>query len=433
MSSRSFVRSSKFRHVHGEAARKDKCYLNVNAATNGDGDFIKGNSKFIAFAGSGGGGPVAIIRRDNIIKLSHTVPSLNVHKTKVMDFAFSPFMSNMIATGAEDGQLKVSIIPEEGLTDNQDVAVATMEGHQKKISWVNFSPTVNSLIASSSYDQTVRVWDIQNQVEVCEYSLPENVQSFVWKGDGSQIVVSTKDKKVRIYDPRQSAAAVVADGPVGAKPARVVYFDGHDKFGCVGFSATSARQIMIYDARNPANPVTTDLDQSAGALSPYFDPDNSILYLAGKGDGNIRYFELVDNELFYLTEFRSNDSQRGVTFLPKTACDVTVCEIAVGLRLMRDHIQPVSFQVPRKSDLFQEDIFPNTYAGIPSMEVAEWKSGQNKPPVTTSMNPALRTQSASVAHPKPTFRSVADLERELAEANEKIKRLEAELATYRKQ
>ena len=31
------------------------------------------------------------------------------------------------------------------------------------------------------------------------------------------------------------------------------------------------------------------LDSSSGITFPYYDPDTSVVYLAGRGDGNIRY------------------------------------------------------------------------------------------------------------------------------------------------
>lgn len=52
-------------------------------------------------------------------------------------------------------------------------------------------------------------------------------------------------------------------------------------------------------------------------------------------------------------------------------------------------------QVPRKSDLFQKDIFPDTYAGVPGLEAAAWLGGENAEPQTMSLNPKDRA-SASV-------------------------------------
>jgi len=44
--------------------------------------------------------------------------------------------------------------------------------------------------------------------------------------------------------------------------------------------------------------------QAAGVLLPHYDPDANILYAAGKGDGNIRYWEYIDDQphIFALSE-----------------------------------------------------------------------------------------------------------------------------------
>ena len=34
-------------------------------------------------------------------------------------------------------------------------------------------------------------------------------------------------------------------------------------------------------------------EQASGTILPFYDPDTHILFLAGKGDGNIRYYEVI--------------------------------------------------------------------------------------------------------------------------------------------
>ena len=47
-------------------------------------------------------------------------------------------------------------------------------------------------------------------------------------------------------------------------------------------------------------------------MIPFYDEDTRVLYLTGKGDGNIRYFELVDEEpfVYFLSEHRTNVSTK---------------------------------------------------------------------------------------------------------------------------
>ena len=62
-----------------------------------------------------------------------------------------------------------------------------------------------------------------------------------------------------------------------------------------------------------------DLDQASGVIMPHYDESNNVLYLAGKGDGNIRYFEITDKApyCFSISDYRSSTSQKGLCFLPK--------------------------------------------------------------------------------------------------------------------
>lgn len=85
-------------------------------------------------------------------------------------------------------------------------------------------------------------------------------------------------------------------------------------------------------------------DNSSSGLMPFYDADNSVMFLAGKGDGNIRYYEIVDTDpyIHYLNEFKSKDPQSGklqefvlshlfsgMAALPKQVNDVMKCEIMV--------------------------------------------------------------------------------------------------------
>ena len=67
----------------------------------------------------------------------------------------------------------------------------------------------------------------------------------------------------------------------------------------------------------------SEIDQAAGVIMPFYDPDTKILFLGGKGDGNIRYYELVDEAPFAhpLSEHRTSVAAKGLAFLPKRACN----------------------------------------------------------------------------------------------------------------
>jgi len=106
---------------------------------------------------------------------------------------------------------------------------------------------------------------------------------------------------------------------------------------------------------------------------PFYDNDTNVMFLAGKGDGNVRYFEIVDESPYvhYLSEFKSNTPQRGGCMVPKRMVNVSECEIVRFLKVGTKTMEPISFQVPRKSDVFQDDIFPDCFSGEFSLSASE--------------------------------------------------------------
>ena len=59
------------------------------------------------------------------------------------------------------------------------------------------------------------------------------------------------------------------------------------------------------------------VDSGAGALYPHYDADLGLLYLLGKGDTNVRFYELMDNKLHYISEFKDGNVMKAIFFVPK--------------------------------------------------------------------------------------------------------------------
>mgnify|MGYP002712298191 CR=1 FL=1 len=203
-----------------------------------------------------------------------------------------------------------------------------------------------------------------------------------------------------------------------------------NKIFTFGFSKTSERQYSIWDPSNLDKPIHSEnIDTASGILMPFYDDDTNMLYLAGKGDGNIRYYELVDEApyIYYLTEFKSNSPQRGMGFFPKLGMDLSSCEIARFLKVTANAVEPISFCVPRKSDIFQDDLYPPTFSGQPALSASQWLGGSNADPKKIEIKPGMTIPSAGT---KTDFKQaapsggddvaslkarIADLERQVAE------------------
>lgn len=59
--------------------------------------------------------------------------------------------------------------------------------------------------------------------------------------------------------------------------------------------------------------------------------------------------------------------------------------------------EPISMIVPRKSDQFHDDLYPDTAAAIPALSAQEWIKGSNAMPVLMSMKTGKNQSHTSLA------------------------------------
>jgi len=76
------------------------------------------------------------------------------------------------------------------------------------------------------------------------------------------------------------------------------------------------------------------------------------LYYILQGDGNIRYYEVVNEApwMHYLSQFISGNPQRGLGIIPKRGISTAICEVYrfYKLHATRGMCEPISMIVPRK-------------------------------------------------------------------------------------
>jgi len=390
-------RSGKYRHLYGENARPEFWFEEIKSPlASGEGTFIKANGRFFAVAKEGGGGPVYVQRLDRPGRVFVNAPTISVHKGLVFDFDFHPFIDNMIATGSEDTHVCICKFPNGGLKENITEPTVRLIGHGKKVALVEFNPSANSILATGSFDRTVRVWNIETGTNVCTYDgLGDNIYSMNWNADGSLLAATAKDKKLQVFDPRQPTAAQVVESFDGAKSSKVFWVPCLNWIGATGHTKTAKRQIKLWDLKDMSKPIETNtIDQASSILQPMYDNDIGVLYLVGKGDGTINYYELVndDKKLYMLGTFRDTEPQKGGGWVAKKGLDVWRCEVGRFLKLTSKSIIPISFIVPRKSgeEIFQADIYPDAFAGKAALSAEDWANGQNKPPILMSLDPSVR-------------------------------------------
>ncbi|XP_058813548.1 coronin-7 isoform X2 [Topomyia yanbarensis] len=358
------------------------------------GNNIAASAAFIAFNWEHAGSSLAVLPIDDCGRKSKTMPLLHAHSDTVTYLDFSPFHDGLLATGSQDCLVKVWHIPEKGLENSISNPECTFSTKQRRVETVGFHPTADCLLYSTAVG-CVSLWDLACQQESFSNNQhPEVIQSLSWKQDGKVCATSCKDKMVRILDPRaESPITMIAESHQSIKDSRVVWLGNQDRILSTGFDAGRLRQVIIRDLRNFSAPEKTlELDCSTGILMPLYDPDTNMLFLAGKGDTTISYLEVTDKDPYLIEGIRhSGEQTKGACLVPKRALRVMEGEVNRIMQLTSNSVIPIMYQVPRKSYRdFHGDLYPDTNGYRTELTATQWLNGVNQGVPKISLDPAKR-------------------------------------------
>lgn len=402
--------TSKFKHAYGTENPKSNIYFNIKPITTGiDGQVLACNDKYWGVPYQGGGGAVYISAHENYGKVEPGCAVLNGHKSTVLDLAFSPFHSDVLATASDDCTVKLWRLQEDDITtrsytaDDADVTISCFKAAVKS---VLFHSVVPNLLTTVCADNTVKLFDVNSNEPASPLSsltIPglgdnhnvNNICNISYNYNGSLFVAACKDKTLHIRDPRVSGSGgtVAAINSLGRNLRAAWCSNKSNSVGTiltVSSSSNGMRQIQLFDPRklnstsssyisNTGDAVGSDValctlsvDNAAGQLYPLYDEDTNLCYLVGKGDTIMRYYEINTETVGAVTtalvtkcnEFQTSKNPfSGVAMLPKRTCNVKNIEISRFLKLTTDSVIPLSFTVPRSDALkkyFQDDLFPPT-------------------------------------------------------------------------
>lgn len=407
------VRSSKYRHILTKPMQRTKCYDNLKVHGAVSNSVVRVNSEFFAVPWNGTGGPLAVIPHSATGRQPTNVPCFEIG-SQLLDFDAHPFNTRIFATGGEDAHVKIWKVPEGGLLaqkKNVTASEADMIGHTRKITTVNFHPTAEGILLTTGADLVVRVWDLNNAREALTLSGHNELIAGIAVGyQGDTVATACRDKQLRIFDMRSKTVTSETTAHTGTKGSRVTWLGAKPQLLTAGFNKSSEREFKIWDTRNFGDALTTvTLDQLAGVITPYYDEDIGVVYLAGRGDASIKIYEIVDEAPFahYLNDYSSGTPQMGIAMFPKQCNDVRSVEIARFMKVTDTTAEPLQMTVPRtRHEFFQDDIYTQTRALTPTFSSDEWLSGATRDPPLESLRPEgmpLLSEAPAVEKKAPSF------------------------------
>uniref|UniRef100_UPI00398F0BE6 coronin-7-like n=1 Tax=Pristiophorus japonicus TaxID=55135 RepID=UPI00398F0BE6 len=390
--------NSRFRHLQGIVAHRETHITNLkglNLTMPGESDGFCLNRERAAIPLSVSGGQIAVLELSKPGRLPDcSLPTIQ-NSTAVADLSWDPFDCSRLAVAGEDAKIRIWKVPTGGLTEILSDPERTLSGHTEKIYSIRFHPLASDILASSSYDMTVKIWNLSSgKEEIVLRGHTDQIFSLSWSPDGQQLATVSKDGKVRMYNPRRSVNPVQeGPGPAGSRGARILWVNNGQNLLVSGFDSRSERQIYLYNAASlSSGPLATaDINVAPSTLIPFYDDDTSTVYLSSKGDTRVHIYEVQTREPYFLqcSSFNSADPHKGLCFLPKIECNVREVEVARALRLGHNSLEPVIFKVPRvKKEFFQDDVFPDTTLWwTPVLSASAWLTGNNGQHKKMSLKP----------------------------------------------
>ncbi len=194
--------------------------------------------------------------------------------------------------------------PDDEATRNRLISIVNaplatpLLGHKGAVYLTSFSPN-GRLLATASYDRTVRLWDVKDRSRPKPLGKPLTghkswVSSAVFSPDGNTLASASDDGTIRLWNVRDPRHPRLLGAPLTGHGG-AIYLVAFSPDGRTLASANDDHAVRLWNVKDPSRPkaLGTLTGHTAAVRSVAFSPDGQTL-AAGGDNGTIRLWDMAD-------------------------------------------------------------------------------------------------------------------------------------------
>ncbi|KAJ2251321.1 rRNA-processing protein [Coemansia sp. RSA 455] len=219
-------------------------------------------------------------------------PHAEFHTDAVMSLSWNKNVRNLLASSSADTTVKLWDL-------NTGKCVQSYDHHKDKVQAVQWHPIEPSVMLTGGYDQRVAAFDSRAPNAISWWTMDADVESILWDiHSPSHFFVATEAGTVRYFDIRnvtngQGAAPIYT---LVAHDEAVSAMDQHPTVRGLLVTGSADETVKVWDVREhrPSMVISRNLDVGS-VFAARFCPDEPMLMAVGGSNGESRIWDMSTN------------------------------------------------------------------------------------------------------------------------------------------
>ena len=419
---------STFKNALGEDQKEVFTKCDVTTVST-EGRLLAVNGNFLAMAWNNRG-EIVVVDSSKPFGIKPDQPRIKGHHSNVLDLEFSPFSSDLLATSFDDYAVLLYKIPEGGLKEHMKQEVQIYQKHTRKVPHVTFNPVASDVICSGAFQGEIHVWNVlkgETYVELKADDTPTMVQ---WNPNGTLVGATTKNKFMNVFDPRANKMIFKHQINEKIQSAKFAWID-NDSFVTTSWNQSGAKFLKLWDVRKVKGDLSSEgavtevkIDSSTTVTTPFVDRESKLIYTIGKGEAGIHTYDYSEGKFKKGIDFSSKEPSISSVMFDRKALDYNTLEIDRFARYVNSKkVYYVTYRIARRNPGYNPALYPPVECGEPALTYDQWVGGQTAEPIKKEIN---TIDNKFVSNVETFVKQEEKVEKKTPEG--KIKELEGKIA-----